>query len=168
MLSHSEPTLSKLVASLHLQIQPKTIYMNSLFNLSSLAKSAFTLATLFIISSSALKAQDAVIHNFTSCDMAVAVTGTVSCTSVDCIQNIVVPANSSATLTLSCTAGLNAIKSTITADCLVSSPVLNMNTTYCACAVGTVNDDDSFTYGSWTVYSQQYCTGSDIEIKIWD
>lgn len=142
--------------------------MNVSFNFSSLAKSAFALVALFVISSGALKAQDAIIHNFTDCDMAVAITGTVSCTSEDCIQNIVVPANSSATLTLSCTAGLNAIKSTITADCLMTSPVLNMSTTYCACVVGTVNDDDTFTYGAWTVNSQQYCTGSDIEIKIWD
>lgn len=129
---------------------------------SSFAKTAFAALALFLISNG-LKAQNAVVHNFTACDMAVVIYGTSSCSTVACMQNAIVPPGTS-TITLPCSAGV--VYAEISADCIVS-PTMSLATPGCTCS-GAPNDASSFTVGVWTVFSQQVCTGSDVEIKIWD
>lgn len=128
----------------------------------SIAKTAFAALMLFLISGE-LKAQDAIVHNFTGCDMVVVIYGTSDCSTVACIQNAVVPPGTS-TITLPCTA--NVVYAEVTADCIVS-PIIALATPGCACG-GASNASGSFTVGAWTVNADQICSGSDIEIKIWD
>lgn len=133
----------------------------------SLAKSAVAVVAFFLVSAAAANAQDAIISNFTSCDMEVTVRGTLTCGSIDCTETVTVPANSTLTHTLTCTAGLSAISVSITAGC-TASPSINLSTPLCSCATGDSYDDGSFTVGGWTVDAAAACTGSDMEVKIWD
>lgn len=124
---------------------------------------------LFILLSSAVNAQTVKIKNFTSCDMAVSITGTVDCTGAGCVENVVVPANSNVTHTLTCTAGLSAVSVIITPDCIAPlPPSINLSTPFCACDTGADYDDGSFTDGSWTVNAAASCDGDNMQVKIWD
>lgn len=133
----------------------------------SLAKSAVAVVAFFLVSAAAANAQTVEIKNFTGCDMEVTIIGTVDCDEIDCTEPITVPANTTYTHTLTCTAGLSAISVSITAGC-TTSPTINLSTPFCACAVGSDYDDGSFTVGGWTVDAAAACTGSDMEVKIWD
>lgn len=141
--------------------------MNFVFQLPSLAKSAIAVVAFFLVSAAAVNAQDATIHNFTSCDMEVTVRGTLTCGTIDCTETVTVPANSSLTHTLSCAAGLSVISVSVTAGCTASSDI-NLYTPLCACATGDSYDDGSFTVGGWTVDAAAACSGSNVEVKIWD
>ena len=124
----------------------------------------------FALLSFGLRAQTAYIYNNTDCDMVVLVYGMQNC-EICGPENIVVEANSSESLTLTC--GASAVGAVVSADVCPSGSA-NVFTTACACSIpGSNTDSDCFTMTSDCCYPEgtpirvgAQCYNNDVYVDI--